>query len=231
MWFLGLVVAGGVEGQFAEQLACRGVDYSDLVVVDQDANSFVFVGAADSDVVHSGVESEGDGSGVVDAVFSDSPVPVGSCWGCFRAGGVGLCRCSPVEGSVRADGVVVVPERVELGLKVLDRLGRGLGSEPFLQGLLESFDFPLGLWVVRSAVLLIDAEQVQLVLERVPAVADAGGENEAVVSEGGGGRPVFADCGAELGEHQLPGHDVVGIDRERFSGVVIEEGEYLDAFS
>ena len=40
-----------------------------------------------------------------------------------------------VEGAVRADGVVVVAEGVELVLEFSDRVGWGLGSEPFLQGL------------------------------------------------------------------------------------------------
>ena len=46
---------------------------------------------------------------------------------------------------MRANSVVVVPEAVELGLKVVDRGRWGLVSEPFLQGLLEPLDFPLGL--------------------------------------------------------------------------------------
>lgn len=48
--FLGLVVAFGVEDQFAEELAGGGVDDADVLVVDEsDAGSFV--GASDADVV------------------------------------------------------------------------------------------------------------------------------------------------------------------------------------
>ena len=96
MWFLGLVVACGVEGEFSEEFAGRDVDDADVVVVDQDANSFVFVGSSDADVVHSGVESEGDGSCVIDAVFPDSPVSVGAGGGCFAAGFVCFCWGSSV---------------------------------------------------------------------------------------------------------------------------------------
>jgi hypothetical protein len=111
-----LVVAGGVEGEFAQELAGGGVDDPDVVVVDEDADAFVLVGPADADVVHPGVEPEGDGAGVVDAVLADSPVPVGAGRGCLGAGGVGLGRGAPVQRAVRADGVVVVAEGVELGL-------------------------------------------------------------------------------------------------------------------
>ncbi len=51
------------------------------MVVDEHSDSFVFVCSADADVVHSGVDAQGDGAGVVDAVLSDAPVAVGSGWG------------------------------------------------------------------------------------------------------------------------------------------------------
>ena len=55
--------------------------------------------------------------------------------------------------------VVVVDEGVEQGLQLGDG-GRlvGLGAEPFFQGLLEAFDFALGVWMVGLAVLLGDVE-------------------------------------------------------------------------
>ena len=109
MWFLGLVVAGGVEGEFSEEFACGDVDDADVVIVDEDSDAFVCVGSADSDVVHAGVESEGDRACVVDAVVADSPVAVGAGRGGFGACGVGFGGRSPVEGSVGADRVVVVP--------------------------------------------------------------------------------------------------------------------------
>lgn len=40
--------------------------------------------------------------------------------------------------------VVDVAEHFELVLEILDRGGRGLGSEPAFEGLVEPFDFPAG---------------------------------------------------------------------------------------
>lgn len=77
----------------------------------------------------------------------------------FGAGGVGLCGGASLKGAVGPDGVVVAAERVQLFLQVLDGVGRGLGGEPFLQRLLESLDFALGLWVVGAAVLLRNVQQ------------------------------------------------------------------------
>ena len=47
----GLVVAAGVDGQFAEQFAGLGGDDADVPVVDEEPNADAFVGAADADVV------------------------------------------------------------------------------------------------------------------------------------------------------------------------------------
>jgi hypothetical protein len=91
------------------------------------------------------------------------------------------------QGAVRPAGVVVAGELVELGLELGEGAGGGLGGEPFLQGLLESFDLALGLRVVRPAVLLADAEAAQLVLQAVAAAAAAGqpgGVDQAVVGQG-----------------------------------------------
>ena len=76
--------------------------------------------------------------------------------------------------AVRALVVVDAGEGVQQGLELREggRLG-GLGAEPVLEGLLESFDFPLGLGVVRLAVLLGDAQAAQLVLEPVAAALAA----------------------------------------------------------
>jgi hypothetical protein len=81
--------------------------------------------------------------------------------------------------------VVVVDERVQERLQLVDR-GRldGLGSEPFLEGLLESLDFALGGRVVGFAVLLGDVESLELGFEGVASAlaAEAGeadGEDEA----------------------------------------------------
>jgi hypothetical protein len=199
------------------------------LVVDQDAYLFVFVVASDADVVHAGVDAQGDGAVGVDAVFADSPVPVGSCGGGFASGCVGLFGGSSVEGSVGSGGVVVAGEVVELVLQVGDRGVGWLGAEPFLQCLLEAFDFALGLWVVGVSVFLGDAQEAEFVLEGVVAAADAGSEDESVVGEGGGGWPVSADGVPELGEDIADGDDGVCGDGEGESGVVVDEGEDLDS--
>jgi hypothetical protein len=41
-----LVVAGGVEGEFAEEFSGGGVDDADVVIVDEHSDSFVFVGSS-----------------------------------------------------------------------------------------------------------------------------------------------------------------------------------------
>ena len=46
--------------------------------------------------------------------------------------------------------VVFINERVELVLEFCQCSGCGLGGEPFLECLLESFYFPTGGWVVGS---------------------------------------------------------------------------------
>jgi hypothetical protein len=47
LWFLGLVVAGGVEGEFGG----GRFDDADVVVVDEHSESVVFVGSSDADVM------------------------------------------------------------------------------------------------------------------------------------------------------------------------------------
>ena len=53
--------------------------------------------------------------------------------------------------------VVVGAEVVELVLELVDCSGRWSGAEPSFEGLMESFDFALGLWVAWGAVLLFRA--------------------------------------------------------------------------
>jgi hypothetical protein len=89
---------------------------------------------------------------------------------------------------VRPLGVVDAGEGVQELLEFGEGGGLGrLGGQPFLQGLPEPLDLALGLGVVRAAVLLIDAEAAQLVLEAVAAAAAAGvpgGEHHSVAGQG-----------------------------------------------
>ena len=56
----GLVVAGGVEGQLAQDLAGGGVDDADVEVLDEEQDVGSGVGSADSDVVQASVVAQGE---------------------------------------------------------------------------------------------------------------------------------------------------------------------------
>jgi hypothetical protein len=87
LWFLGLVVAVGVQDQFAEDPAVGDVHDADVPVVDEDLHLGALVGAADADVVQPGVVADGDGAAGIDAVVADAPVSVdGAGWAGFRSG-------------------------------------------------------------------------------------------------------------------------------------------------
>ena len=59
--------------------------------------------------------------------------------------------------------VVVVDELVDEGLELVDGRGlTGLGPQPLLHGLLESFDLAAGGRMVRPGVLLAHAQTVKL---------------------------------------------------------------------
>jgi hypothetical protein len=70
----GLVVAGGVEGELAEEFAGGGVDDADVEVVDEDQDVGSGVGSPDADVVQAAGVAEGDHAGVVDPVAADPVV-------------------------------------------------------------------------------------------------------------------------------------------------------------
>ena len=73
----GLVVAVGVEGELAEELAGGGVDDADVQVLDEEQDAGSGVGPADADVVELSVVAEGNEPGGVDAVGADAVVGVG----------------------------------------------------------------------------------------------------------------------------------------------------------
>ncbi len=75
MW---LVVAGGVEGEVAEEFAGVVVDDDgDVAVGDEHHDRGVCVSASDADVVESSVVADGDLSELVDVVVADPVVGVG----------------------------------------------------------------------------------------------------------------------------------------------------------
>jgi hypothetical protein len=55
--------------------------------------------------------------------------------------------------------VVDVTELVELGLELVEGGGSWMSSEPFLEGLVESFHLALGLGVIGAAVTVVDAQR------------------------------------------------------------------------
>ena len=83
--------------------------------------------------------------------------------------------------------VVAVAELIDQVLQSGQGVGLvGLSGEPFLEGLLEAFDFPAGGGVVGSGVLLDDPGGDQVGLEGVAAVSSAsepGGVDHAVVGQ------------------------------------------------
>jgi len=113
-----LEVAGGVEGELADEFSGVAVDGPDVQVVDEQGDGGAGEWSAEADVVQAAVVAEGDGAGLVDAVVADPAVwvDVGAAGGGFGSGGVGLPRCGAAERAVWADVVVVAPESGQLAV-------------------------------------------------------------------------------------------------------------------
>ena len=94
-----MVVAGGVEGELAEDLAGGGVDDGDVEVLDDEPDVGSGVGSPDSDVVESTVVSQGDGADAVDLVGADPVVGLASA--VAAGGGLGTCPVGRRGGVVR----------------------------------------------------------------------------------------------------------------------------------
>jgi hypothetical protein len=92
------------------------------LVGDQEFDLASFVGSAEPDVVEFARVAQADLAVGVDPVVPDAEVCDGLAgrWLGLDPGAVGLEWCAPVEGSVGADVVVVVDERVELGLELCE---------------------------------------------------------------------------------------------------------------
>ena len=98
---------------------------------------------------------------------------VGAGWAGFGEPGVGDGGGGPAEGSVGSSVVVFIDEGVDQGLEfVVGCWLWGLGCQPFLEGLVEAFDFAAGGGVVGSGVLLLDLEGGEAGLEAVAAAAE-----------------------------------------------------------
>lgn len=126
--------------------------------------------------------------------------------------------------------VVAVLELVRECLEVLEG-GRldSLGAQSLLQGLLEAFDFALGLWVAAAAVGLVDLPPCQEGLEAVAAWSpgEPGGVDHAVVGQGGGGSSVLVAGRVERGHHQRAGDPSVSGEVQGVAAAVIQPGDDL----
>jgi len=96
---------------------------------------------------------------------------------------------------------------------------------------LEAFDLAAGGGVSGAGVLLVDAEAAQFGLEAVAAAAaagEAGGEDHAVVGQGGRRGPVTLDGLVERVDDRRSGDGLVGGDEDGVAGVIVHEAEDLD---
>ena len=228
----GLIVAGGVQGQFAQDLSggCFGDD--DVLFVDEHEDVFAGIGPSQPDVPQPACVAQRDLPGRVDAVHADPPMTSlpGCQWNRFDGGVVGLDGCFPVQRPVRALMVIDVAEFLELGVEVLQGLCPRLAAEPFLQGLMEPLNLSLGLRVARGPVFLRDFQGVQEGLEAVAAAfaaGEAGGIDQTVVRQGGSRQAVVVGGFEECLADGRSGDGPVGGAGEQVAGVVIEEVQDL----
>jgi len=117
----GLVVPGGVDVEFAEELAGGGVDDADVQVVDERQDAGSGVGAAGADVEQAAAGAQGDGAAGVDAVMAEPVAGVGGpvARGC-PGPGLGVVRLAVLLGD---------PEAAQLGFQgVAAALAAGAGQ-------------------------------------------------------------------------------------------------------
>ncbi len=122
--------------------------------------------------------------------------------------------------------VVFIDEGVDQRLQFGDGGGLGLlGGEPFLECLVEAFDFAAGGGMVRGGVLLLDLEFREPGLEGVAAASEPGETcrvDHSVVGEDRGRKAVLF-CGfGECFDNDEAADTLVGGDRECVAGVIVE---------
>ena len=128
-WFAGgLVIAAGIEGEFAEQFAGGGGDDADVEVLDEQQDVGSGVRPAGAEVVELAAVAQGDGAAGTDLVGADPVVGVGGpvAGDGLGPGGISGGGGGPAgQGFVRPLLVVVAGERVQQGLQLVK--GGGLG--------------------------------------------------------------------------------------------------------
>ena len=142
-----MVVAGGVEDEFADEFAAVFGDDPQVAVAGQDEHPGAGPGPADADVVESAGVADGELAVGVHPVPADAEVLADldalSGGDGVGSGGPGGDGGLPVDAAVGPVVVVVVGEGVQLGLQVSQGGGRLLMDEPVLLGLVEAFDAPM----------------------------------------------------------------------------------------
>lgn len=113
-WFLGLVVAVGVDGVL-------GDDHEDVGSAGEDDDRGALVGSSDAEVSEFAGVADADFPAGVDGVVADAPVLVAVDVVGFGFGECGVClgRCAPSQCAVGAVGVVDVLEPGELAVQLL----------------------------------------------------------------------------------------------------------------
>jgi hypothetical protein len=135
-----LVVAGGVEDEFADECSAGAVEHADVEVVDEDDDVGAGAVFGQADVVQAAVVADGDDAGGVDFVVSDAVVrrDLVSAGEGFGAVVKGLDGGVSGDGAVGSDPVVVGQEIIELVLQFGDCRGGREGGEPLFEGLVEA---------------------------------------------------------------------------------------------
>lgn len=102
-----------------------------------------------------------------------------------------------------------------------------MGCKPLFEGLVEAFNFALGLEMSGSTVFLLYSAVEQFCFECVVGVFCEGGEHESVVCQRGCGFSMFADGVAEFVEDYFSCDACVGCCAQQVPGMVIKPEEYF----
>ena len=166
----GLVVAGGIEGEVAEEFVGGGVDDPDVQVLDQEQDVGSGAGSADADVVELAAVAQGDravgiepvgADAVAGVVWSRLPgVALGRAWVGSGGDGPGGAGTGAAAGGYRCWRT----RRGELGRWARLALWGTWAASQFLRVCWNRSGLALGLRVVWLAVLLGDAPAPRFVL-------------------------------------------------------------------